>query len=67
MRGEIAVNMICRHCGKPLNESQYAQEMTLAEEVQDAGPFQPDAQEGVEDGDHQGEQDACLGDGQDRE
>ena len=23
------MNMICRHCGKPLNESQYAQEMTL--------------------------------------
>ena len=47
MRGEIAVNMICRHCGKPLNESHYAQEMTLAEEVQYAGPFQRDVPGGV--------------------
>lgn len=40
---------------------------SIAEEVQDTGALQPDAQKGIEDGDHQGEQDACLGNGQDRE
>lgn len=48
-------------------DKQDSLNIKVAEKVQDTGALQPDAQKGIEDGDHQGKQDARLRDGQDRE